>query len=304
MKNLYLTFKLKKAFIFILSAALIVSSAMAVTLYFAPVSMSADEGAVQLPIIMYHGILKDTKRCGQYIITPEILDEDLKHIKEAGFNTVVVGDLINYVYMDAPLPEKPIMITFDDGFLNNYAYAYPLLLKYDMKAVISFIGINTDEESVKTDNSVAYSYITWRHINEMAASGHVEFQNHSYNLHDLNKGRKGVRKRSGEPSEKYLNEIRADIMKFQERIAENTGITPTAYTYPFGEFNRESEELLKKEGFLCSLICASVINSIDKNPECLYKLGRFNRPYGIATKDFFDKVLMNIHPPQSGGVSK
>ena len=53
-------------------------------------------------------------------------------------------DLINFVYSGSSLPEKSVVITFDDGYYNNYLYAYPLLEKYDAKMLISFIGKYTD----------------------------------------------------------------------------------------------------------------------------------------------------------------
>lgn len=53
-------------------------------------------------------------------------------------------ELINYVYNDASLPEKPIIITFDDGYYNNLSYAVPLLHKYNMKAVVSIVGEYSD----------------------------------------------------------------------------------------------------------------------------------------------------------------
>ena len=100
-------------------------------------AVPADLDSVFVPIVMYHGVLDDTSRQGQYIITPTQLEEDLKIIKERGYTTVVMQDLLDYVDNGTPLPDKPIMLTFDDGYYNNYLYADPLLKRYGMKAVIS-----------------------------------------------------------------------------------------------------------------------------------------------------------------------
>lgn len=115
------------------------------------------EGAVQVPIIMYHGLLKETKRTGAYVVTPETFEKDLQYLKEKGYTTIVMQDLLDYVGKNQPLPEKPIMLTFDDGYYNNYLYAFPLLKQYGCKMVLSPIGRYTDEYSQVEDTHANYS---------------------------------------------------------------------------------------------------------------------------------------------------
>ena len=69
-------------------------------------SAERNEGTVFLPIVMYHGVLDDVSRQGQYIITPAQLEADLKTIKESGYTTVVMRDLLDYVDNGTPLPES------------------------------------------------------------------------------------------------------------------------------------------------------------------------------------------------------
>ncbi|MBQ1237534.1 MAG: polysaccharide deacetylase family protein, partial [Oscillospiraceae bacterium] len=91
---------------------------------------AAQPKEIPLPVIMYHHILESSKLLGAYCITPAELRSDFERIRQDGYTPVVVADLLDYVYNDVPLPEKPIMITFDDGYESNYAYAYPLLQEY------------------------------------------------------------------------------------------------------------------------------------------------------------------------------
>ena len=252
---------------------------------------------VQLPIIMYHSILNNAARSGNYVITPKMLEEDFKYVKEHGFTPITVNELIGYVYEDKKLPEKPIMITFDDGFMNNYSCAFPLLKEYGFKAVISCIGKLTVTESIKSDYNDNYSYMTWTQMKEMHESGLVEFQNHSYDLHDTKKGRNGALKKRRESAEDYEIFLINDINTSQTLMKAHLGITPSAYVYPFGAFSAQSEEIIKKAGFKSTLICTAVINYIGRDPECLYKLGRFNRPAGISTERFFSKILAKYIEP-------
>ena len=116
---------------------------------------------VRFPVLMYHVVHSNPKKAGDYVITPQALEEDLLYLQRQGCTTVVMSDLIAYVQQGTPLPEKPVMITFDDGYYNNYLNAYPLLQKYQMKAVISIIVGETDKYSELDENKENYSHITW-----------------------------------------------------------------------------------------------------------------------------------------------
>ena len=82
---------------------------------------SADTDSVKLPVIMYHSLLKDEKLQNDYTVSPTLFENDLKYLTENGYTTVVVKDLTDYVYGKKSLPEKCIMLTFDDGYFYNLA---------------------------------------------------------------------------------------------------------------------------------------------------------------------------------------
>ena len=252
---------------------------------------SEKKEAIKLPIIMYHSILKDKSKSGEFTVTPTTLENDLKYIKEKGYNTITMEDLIEYVYDNEEIPENPIVITFDDGYYNNYGYVLPLLKKYDMKAVISIVGEYTDKFSETGESNLNYSYMRWEDIEEAMEEEIIEFQNHSYSFHSETKGRKGSMKKKGESLEQYRKIFTQDLSKLQEEFKEHTDYEPTTYTYPFGAVSKESLQIVKDMGFKASLSCSSGINLITRNPECLYLLKRNNRPNGIETEKFFNKIL-------------
>ncbi|QHI71090.1 polysaccharide deacetylase family protein [Aminipila terrae] len=253
----------------------------------------AEQGTIRLPIIMYHGLVKESKLQNTYFISPRLFENDLKYLKDNGYTAISMTELIDYVYNGAPLPEKPILLTFDDGFYNNYLYAYPLLKKYNQKAVISILGSQTDRYSLIKINNSYYSYLTWGQINEMIMSGHIEIQNHTYDMHDSKSGRTGCGEKSGEGMEKYRENFTADVGLLQQRITDYTGTTPNTMVYPFGYYTKNSEVLIKEMGFKASLTCSAKINKISRDPECLYKLGRYLRPPDKSSDSFFKKILEN-----------
>ena len=250
----------------------------------------APEGSLPLPIIMYHSLIENSSDQNKFIIRPKTLEKDLKYLKENSYTPIFMSDLVAYVDHGTPLPENPIVLTFDDGYYNNYLYAYPLLREYDMKAVISVVGKLTDKFSLLNEDHALYSYLTWDQINEMQSSGYVEIRNHSYNMHVYESGRRGVLQKTYESLDDYTMNLENDIGLLQGIITEKTGKTPTAFTYPFGFISNNSEEILKDMGFRATLSCAEGINYITRDPECLYHLKRILRPPNKSSKEFFKTI--------------
>ena len=251
----------------------------------------AAEKPIRMPVLMYHSINSKESKAGDYVITPAALRGDLEWLKQNGYQTVVVQDLLDYVEEGTPLPEKPVMITFDDGYYNNYLNAFPLLKEYGMKAVVSIIVSETDKYSQLNENRENYSHLTWEQIGEMMGSGLIEFQSHSYDLHKNGGNRKGIGKMGGESTEAYQAAIREDIEKGQLRFVEMTEYAPTAFTYPFGKVSEDSYSVLEELGFRATLDAQGKIFQLTRDPECLRRIPRYNRPWGKTAEQIITKAM-------------
>lgn len=259
-----------------------------------PCALSADskaglEHANQVPIIMYHSVLKSAKKGDKYVITPDDFEADLKYITAHGYTPVLMQDLVDYAYNQKPLPPKPIILTFDDGFYNNYTYVYPLLKEYDARAVISIVGAYTDLYTESQDKNPNYGYLAWEDCKELHDSYLVEIQNHSDNFHQVNASRQGCKKKRGESTASYEKAFKDDIGLMQEKIKEHLGFTPTTYTYPFGMISDESTQYVKDLGFKASLSCEEGMNYLTGDPEELYRLKRFLRPQNKSVEQILKK---------------
>ena len=125
------------------------------------------ENAIKMPIIMYHSVLKDKSSQNDYVISPDLFESDLKYFQENGYTTVTVNDLIDYVYSDKALPDKCVMLTFDDGYYNNYKYVFPLLKKYNAKAVISPVAKFSEDFTATGEENANYGHLLKKNIKEM-----------------------------------------------------------------------------------------------------------------------------------------
>lgn len=285
----YLMPKTKK-YVFFISCICLLSASLWVF------SMSTDETGVmhsetdiRLPVLMYHSVLDNQARVGKYVILPEELEKDLQYIKERGYETITVSDLLAYKEQNKPLPEKPIMLTFDDGYYNNYSYLFPLLKKYDMKAVLSVVGTYADayskEGEILNNN---YSHATWTQLKEMQQSGYIEIGNHSYNMHEW-ATRHGVLRNKGEDLAYYQNILQDDLHKMQEKLKHNVGVESLVFTYPFGSVNKESREVVEGMGFQVTLGCEEGMNFINKH-STFKEINRYNRAGNADRTNFFARI--------------
>lgn len=254
-------------------------------------AMAQNEKPITMAVLMYHSVVDNEAKAGSYVITPAAFRKDLEYLKNEGYTTVVMADLIDYVKNGTPLPEKPVMLTFDDGYYNNYLHVFPLLKEYNMKAVVSIICRETDRYSELNENRENYSHLTWEMINEMIDSGLVEFQNHTYDLHKLDGPRRGVGKNDGESTAVYCESIRADIERAQQRYQEMTGWTPTTFTYPFGTVSSDSYSVLKELNFSASFDAQGKPFHLTRDPECLWRIPRYNRPWGTTAEEILRKAF-------------
>lgn len=227
------------------------------TLFTAEPSPSVDYTA-DVPILMYHNITTDTTG-DDMNITPEAFEAQLDALLAAGYETVSLTELQNYVQHGADLPERPILITFDDGYLSNYEYAYPALHARGMKATFFAIGVSIGKDTYKDTQYAMNPHFSMAQAEEMIASGLIEVQSHTYDMHqwapfeESEPARTTVARFDDESESDYIATLREDSDAFQS-AAQSGGIgTAFAFAYPEGDANGLAEAILKEEGYTVTM---------------------------------------------------
>ncbi|MEG1523797.1 MAG: polysaccharide deacetylase family protein [Clostridia bacterium] len=256
-----------------------------------PVIKTVEGESCAVPILMYHSVLKDPARTCKFIVTPDRLRQDIAYLLDNGYETVVMQDLTDYVEGIGTLPDKPVVLTFDDGYLNNLTYVLPILEEYDCRAVLSVVGAYTQRFSETPDPNPSYAHVTWLDIRALMLNERFEIQNHSWDMHGQ-KGRMGSARKKGESDAEYTKVFTADVQRLQTELTNRCGITPKFFTYPFGIIDRLSRSLLKEMGFVGTLTCYESISCVKVGDfASLWGLGRFNRPGDLSTEAFMKKVF-------------
>ncbi len=196
----------------------------------------------KLPVLMYHHVVEDGQECNDMTVTVSRLREDLQWLRDSGYTTVLPRELA----AGEPLPEKPVLITFDDGYRSNYNLAFPIFQEFEAKMVISVM--------VYMQDNAASDFITWAMCREMIDSGLIEIGSHTYLLHNLDErggsfdpeGVNGVQRKPDETAEAFQTRVLDDIQRSYDLIAEKLEVSPTFFAYPFGLTEPDADGLIRE----------------------------------------------------------
>ena len=230
-----------------------------------PLSKAAVFGAlpayasVDVPVIMYHEFVTpedfvDTAlEFDEYAIWLEEFEADLIYLRDNGYTTITCQDLLDYLKGAGTLPDKPILLTIDDGKLGVYKNACPLLRRYGMTASLAVIGERIDEADSAPEEraSSAAPYCTWEEIGEMAASGAMEIISHTYQRHRYahSSGHQGANILPGETEDAFYQAAYRDLQELDRRLTASTGRGATALAYPYSIRSAAADRVWRSAGY-------------------------------------------------------
>jgi len=215
---------------------------------------------------------------GEYTVTTGDLVAFFEWLHGHGWTAITLDDIARAKSGERPLPERAILVTFDDGYRSLYTRVYPLLMAYKVPVVASLICGFLDapaggqffgqlEGAVSGTQLQRSNFITWAEAREMSRSGLVEFASHSYDLHrdeaanplgsrfPAAAARRWSQAEGYETGEAFRKRIRADLERSRSAMRRELGIYPRALAWPYGRYTRAGEEeaLAAKFEFLLTL---------------------------------------------------
>ena len=236
---------------------------------------------VSLPILMCHDISETGK--GGSTIAYDTLRAHLLALKGAGYHTVSLQQIADFVLWGEPLPDKPILLTFDDGYLSNYEKLFPLLEDLNIQASIFLIGVHTGRTEYKGTCSSINPHFSYAQAREMLESGLVSLGSHTYDMHRYaplepkDQAREGVLPLKGEGRSLYCLRLAEDFRLSSRLLTRYTGEAPIALAYPQGLYTPESEAARRQAGYLLSFTVEPEINVLRPGAvESLSLLGRYS----------------------------
>ena len=250
----------------------------------------APEEGVTLNILMYHSIVASEANAGLYAVTLAQLEQDLAGLKARGYHFVSPRMVLDYTDEGAPLPEKPVLLTFDDGYRSGLTLLPPLLERYGAYAVVAPVGSYCDAASRQADDSSPHGSMRWEDMAQIARElPQITLANHSYALHST-RPRLGCGRLPGERRERWQQIFLEDTEKMQRAMEDICGSAPYIYAYPYGNVPEGADGLLRQQGFSMTFSCYErpcLLRQGDRDG--LFSMGRFNRDGRLQSADFLDR---------------
>lgn len=210
----------------------------------------------RVPILMYHDVLPEKEVF--FDITPEELESQIVTMLEHGMTPVSLDQVVQNLRTGRPLPEKPVVLTFDDGYAGHYAYVYPLLKKYHVPAVFSVFPAKLDGDIV------GKSTLTWEQLKEMAADPLVTVASHSV-THPVDLTQLDDRALADE------------VWKSREELETQLQMPIRYFVYPAGHYDERVAKLVAEAGYIAALTMRETGETFAGNSESLLAIERFGQ---------------------------
>lgn len=185
---------------------------------------------LKVPILMYHYISTPPEDADVYrvdlSVEPAVFREQMSYLAANGYSTIDFYDLSLAITGHVELPPRPVIITLDDGYVDNYHHAFPILREFGFKATFFIITEFIDKGYA--------GYMNWAMIEEMAAAG-MRVESHSKTHPDLR----------GQEQEYLVWQI----LGSQETLAAHVGYTPRYFSYPSGQYDEATISVLQALNF-------------------------------------------------------
>lgn len=233
-----------------------------------------------LPVLMYHHFAETSGECT--VVSTKRFREQMTALKNAGYQTVTICQILDYVDNGTPLPKKPVLITMDDGYTSNLTDAAPILEELGMCATVFVIGVNEGENLyVHSGEPLLPPRFSYEEAAPWVESGVLDLQSHTYDMHQLfsygYSGRDGILPLEGETEDAWRGALQNDIRLFRQRREGRVATDLLAMAYPFGYYNQEADALLAEEGIRLTFTTEERANLLRiGQPDCLRLMGRLN----------------------------
>ena len=177
-----------------------------------------------VPVLCYHSVGYDESGTSPLIISPEKFREHMKGLKENGYTTLTMADLLKYLINNKPIPVKSVVITFDDGYKDNYINAFPILKEFGMTATIFVVSDLINGETSMTDSE----------IKEMSDYG-IDIESHTVSHNRL--------------SEMSYSDQLYELSQSKLEIEKITGKHVIAAAYPEGKYTDDTKTAVREAGY-------------------------------------------------------
>ncbi|QUW21932.1 polysaccharide deacetylase family protein [Sporosarcina sp. Marseille-Q4063] len=243
--------------------------------------------AETVPVLTYHRIIKESNISKQHyidgalnpmVVTKEEFTKQMNYLKDNDFVTLTLPEVYLFLIGEMDIPDKSVLLTFNDGYKDNFVEAYPLLKKYDFTAV-NFLITGAITKRVQPFNPESDQYFSTKELSK--ACDVFDYQSHTYNYHRRENNIQNI-------EVSYLNSrIDEEVTKDIEKSIHNLNGVNLAFSYPYGEYSPSTINIVKDLGFKMAFTTEDRAASPDDH---LYEIPRFNILAATTLETFIEYV--------------
>ncbi len=212
-----------------------------------------------IPILNYHSISAGgTRRFASFTLAPEMLAEHMRVIADGGYAPITVGEYVRLVLNRASLPERPVILTFDDGFADFHHAALPILQEFHFTASLFVVtnAIGSTSKWLRPEGEDRREMLTWAQLAEIQRAG-IECGAHSASHVHLDTAKQEV--------------AFQEIWTSRDRLQQKLGVAVRSMAYPYGHYTDQVRGLVIQAGYTAA--CA-VRNAMSHPGDDLFALAR------------------------------
>lgn len=237
----------------------------------------------KVAVLCYHNIatseeIENFPEEKDWLIEVNNFEEQLKYLAKHNYKTLTTDEFFKWKKGEISIPYKSVLITFDDGFLSNYQYAFPLLKKYNMNATVFLIGQYMGEGNKEWKGNVK-EYLTKDIIKKCQEEyPNIEFASHSFGLHY-----------QCSIEEKTVEEMTQDLSDFKSQI-----VPTKVYAYPFGAKNDKIKQALSNNHYQLAFTYGPDKKDYRKatKKDNDYEIPRLNVSHGMKVNKFALRLIL------------
>jgi peptidoglycan/xylan/chitin deacetylase (PgdA/CDA1 family) len=256
-----------------------------------------------VPVLMYHHV--NPHKGDLVTIRPEVFEGQIRYLHESGYKTLKIDELLSYMAGELTFTEKAVVVTFDDGWLDNYIYAYPVIKEFRINATIFLVTDRSNGAAANMAETVVHSVPThkdskllikkgeehkvvlnWALINEMAVAGLVDFYSHTKS-----------HKKCDRLTE---NELLEELFESKHIIEEKIGRACPYLCWPYGKYNKTALKIARSVGYKALFTTQHGVVNVGSDPFAIRRIvvkddvAWFKKRMLVYTNSIISKLYLKI----------
>ncbi len=197
-----------------------------------------------VPILMYHHV--GAEENSAWWVPPDVFEGQMRALREGGYTCILPSDLAAHQRWGKPLPRRPVLLTFDDGYLDSLTAVEPILKQYGLRGIVYLITETIGEDPGRRGQYEGADCLTWAEVRAMRRRGVLTFGGHAHTHQNL----------------AIMGDPYPPVQECSRQIQKQAGFKPDSFCYPHGQASAPAVDAVRRAGFSTAMVCEDTVAEI------------------------------------------